>query len=480
MNICVLGHGNSGLMSALILQKSRPGATVYCVGSPEIGIVGVGESSTEHFDWFRKLLNLEVDDIVKNCYATYKYGVYFEGWREEDYIHSLLDVSSSHTGVPIGRYGWYADGEKPLKIIPEYMIEPDIKIDPESYPNQFHFDTFKLNQFLRSQCEKHKVVLIDDTIDDVTYTETGDIEMIVNSKTGVGYSADLFVDASGFRRFLVNKIDEFKFKSRQDDLFVDSAFAFPCEFEGDNYRQFTTAKKMNNGWMWRIPTYTRMGNGYAFNSNFMSVDDGVAEVTELLGFEPKIAKTFKFDAGHYEKTWCKNVIAIGLTSHFFEPIEATAIGISIMQAKLLAEYVDSANPITTQSYNDKIQNMFSQAFKFIRLHYVNNNKDTPFWKHVDEQKVPDEVQNLIDIAQHRIITSGDIGASSDWVLFGPENFNNVLYGQGLLNSKIAKKYMQSLREDETWKVRELHYRKKQMKKSKNWKTHREYIESIIK
>ena len=62
--VCVLGAGNAGLMAALILKIDRPGLDVYVVGSSEIGIVGVGESSTEHVNYFRNLLNISVKDLA--------------------------------------------------------------------------------------------------------------------------------------------------------------------------------------------------------------------------------------------------------------------------------------------------------------------------------------------------------------------------------------------------------------------------------
>ena len=40
--VVVLGAGNSGLFASILLKKFRPGINIMCIGSPEIGIVGVG------------------------------------------------------------------------------------------------------------------------------------------------------------------------------------------------------------------------------------------------------------------------------------------------------------------------------------------------------------------------------------------------------------------------------------------------------
>ena len=44
--VCILGSGNAGLYSAIMLKTQRRGLDVQVIGSQEIGIVGVGESST--------------------------------------------------------------------------------------------------------------------------------------------------------------------------------------------------------------------------------------------------------------------------------------------------------------------------------------------------------------------------------------------------------------------------------------------------
>ena len=68
----------------------------------------------------------------------------------------------------------------------------------------------------------------------------------------------------------------------------------------------------------------------------------------------------------------------GLSSHFFEPLEATAIGVGIQQARILANYINSSSQKSKDVYNTIIQDLFTQVFAFVRLHYVNCKTDTPF------------------------------------------------------------------------------------------------------
>lgn len=450
--VCVLGAGNAGLMAALILKIERPGLDVYVVGSSEIGIVGVGESSTEHVNYFRNLLNVSVKDFVKESGCTFKYGVDFRGWTDKRYIHAL---TAADDGIRSGPY--HTEPEElfmytnmsancdPLDLIQPTQLNYEVS-ETDNFPNQFHFDTQKFNKFLHTQLKKHNIRYYDDTINSVKVSEWGDCEAIESESTR--YEADIFVDASGFKRIIASELPGFEFHSRQDEMFVDSAFAFQCPHdEPDNYPVFTQAHKMNCGWMWRIPTSERMGNGYAYSSKHISYEDAVEEVTEKLGFRPNVGKTFKFEAGNYKRTWVGNTVLIGLSSHFYEPLEATAIGVGISQARILANYINSSS-ISKNTYNTIIQDLFEQVFAFVRLHYVNCHADTPFWQDVSKSIIPSEVKKYLDITRERVLLLEDVGNISGAVttenrIFGAHNWNQVLYALGFLSEEILRDHVQA-------------------------------------
>lgn len=442
--VCVLGAGNAGLMAALILKREKPGLDVYVVGSSEIGIVGVGESSTEHVNYFRELMNIPIKKFVQQSGCTFKFGVDFRGWTDKRYIHSLT-TNEDADDSELHMYLNMSSNCDPLDLINSWQLKNCARENDE-LPNQFHFDTQKFNKFLQNLLKEVGINFYDDKIENVNIDEMGNCKSIESAKSI--YEADIFVDASGFKRIIASKVEGFEFKSRQNDMFVDSAFAFQCPHEEpDNYPIHTQAHKMSCGWMWRIPTSERMGNGYAYSSKHISYEDAVKEVTEKLGFEPKVGKTFKFEAGNYEKTWVGNTVLIGLSSHFYEPLEATAIGVGIQQAKLLSTYINSG-PKSKETYNTIIQDLFEQVFAFVRLHYVNCTADSKFWEDVESSLLPVEVKKYIDIAQERVLLSEDVGnisgaVSTDNRIFGSHNWNQVLYALGLLSNRVLVEHVQS-------------------------------------
>ena len=87
-SLIVVGGGTAGLISAIILKK-RLNLDLTVIHSKNIGIVGVGEGSTEHFKDFMEFIGITQQEIIKECDATYKCGIMFEGWGEKNYLHSV-------------------------------------------------------------------------------------------------------------------------------------------------------------------------------------------------------------------------------------------------------------------------------------------------------------------------------------------------------------------------------------------------------
>src|SRR6056300_901408 len=92
MNIGVLGGGTAGLISALILKTRYPKYNIDIIKSDKIGIVGVGEGSTEHWKEFMKFCNISPQELIKKADATIKLGVMFEDWTEKPYFHSVTNL----------------------------------------------------------------------------------------------------------------------------------------------------------------------------------------------------------------------------------------------------------------------------------------------------------------------------------------------------------------------------------------------------
>jgi tryptophan halogenase len=100
-----------------------------------------------------------------------------------------------------------------------------------------------------------------------------------------------------------------KWQSYKKFLKMKEAIIFPTE-DKENYNVYTTAKAMDNGWMFQIPTYERQGNGYIFDSDYINAEQAKEEVEKLLNTKIEVTKNIKFDPGALDKTWIKNCVAV--------------------------------------------------------------------------------------------------------------------------------------------------------------------------
>jgi tryptophan halogenase len=104
----------------------------------------------------------------------------------------------------------------------------------------------------------------EDTIKTVKLNKQG-IDFIKGKRK---YKADFYIDCTGFRKVLMSSFKN-RWISFSKYLKVKSAIVFPT---GDtaNYNPYTTATAMKSGWMFNIPVWGRHGNGYIFDSDYIT------------------------------------------------------------------------------------------------------------------------------------------------------------------------------------------------------------------
>src|SRR6185369_6456873 len=87
----------------------------------------------------------------------------------------------------------------------------------------------------------------------------------------------------------------------------------------------------------------------------------------------------------------KNVIAVGLSSSFLEPLESTSIHGTIVQMMLFAgRYLkspDAMNDGDREDYNRRVGRQVDDFRTFVNTHYVTERDDTPFWREVRANRI---------------------------------------------------------------------------------------------
>jgi tryptophan halogenase len=444
-SIGVVGSGTAGLISAIMLRRAFPQSEIFIVSSSKMGIIGVGEGSTEHWREFMRICEIPLNEMLISTEATHKYGIRFENWNTEisDYYHSISGEDDLWSFSSYPTYMGFLDKGKLLthQTCSVGMFSNKIRrLGLHENTNQFHFDTFKLNQYFSQICFERMIKMIDGEVVDINLnSNNGNIDSIKLQNDTI-LQADFWIDASGFSRVLMKSLNNNDWFSFKDYLLCDSAIAFPTDSDpSGEIKPYTRARAASSGWMWEIPTQTRRGNGYVFSSSFLDEEKALHEAQKMTGYKINKHRLINFDAGYLKKPWVKNCCAVGLSSSFVEPLEATSIGSTIQQIKWLvpslAAYTPQSQHLQTR-YNDDMQKMLDNILDMIRLHYISDRDDTDFWKQMSQMPIPEGLKNLLDLWSERPPNRNDVPFNNGQ-LFTATHFFFVAQGQNVLNRNSA-------------------------------------------
>lgn len=437
-SVCVLGGGNAGLMTALMLSTSFSKLKITIVKSAIIGTIGVGEGSTEHWQIFAQATGISTVDIIKECGATFKAGIKFENWNGDgkDYYHALpefLSEMDQFTGLPYNMLKLISENIPADELCWKKSVAGLIPEPFESSYSQFHFDSERLNAFLIKKCIEKNITIVTAEVKDTILTEQGYVSHLVDADNRT-YYADFFIDSSGFKRVISNKLGS-KWLDYSEYLPMNSAIAFPTA-QTEEILPLTIAKSMNAGWHWRSPIQERYGNGYVFCDSFISEDQAVSEIQQYFKDPIQIARKISFTSGQIDKCWIKNCVSVGLSSSFIEPLEASSISTTIQQCRLLipalATWV-AGGESTINKYNQNFTTITTNILDFVQLHYFTKREDTEFWKWCKYNLKPTKFisENLENFKKNFI--NHTMLPTTNFCLYDLLNWTQVMHGLGMFD-----------------------------------------------
>jgi len=480
-NLTILGGGTSGLIAALILKTRFSNLSVTVIKSAEIGIIGVGEGSTEHWSSFMKICGISINELIKETDATFKTGIKFINWNGDgDYYFHSLHSSFGHespTGFPFVYAQMIASGDSHHTVIPKNIHESTHTEYFETSVNQFHFNTFKLNEYLLKLCRLRSITIIDATIEDVVVDEAGNVSYL-KDKFQQKYFSDFFIDCSGFKRVISSKLGA-KWVDCKKYLPMNSAIAFPTE-RLEDIPSNTASTAMSAGWMWRIPTQGRFGNGYVYSDDFLTEDQAIDEAQSVFKQPIEIGKKIKFSAGYVDKFWIGNCVSLGLAGSFVEPLEASSIGTSIQQSISLANYLlywDQGDTATPAQYNKEFEDVCKNIIDFVQLHYFTKRKDSKFWKSCQDLTMTDFNKETLEIFKSTLPNHAFF--AKPYLMFKDQNWLLVMHGLGILNKEKIKTILNFQNDDVKFAADDAikTYQEWEMKQS--YVSHRQALEIIM-
>lgn len=390
--LVILGGGTAGLLAALSFRRALPSLHVRLVASSEIGVIGVGEGTTpifpEHLFGF---LGLDPDLFYQDAQPTWKLGIRFKRWGPRDsFYYPFSPQFDMRTRVFPQPHGYYARlDHQPANLAAALMDRGSAfprRADgtPEIHSwHSFHIENVRLVRYLTARCREAGVEFTDGTVERV---ETrGDQVATLTLTSGDKVTADLFIDTSGFRSELLGRALSEPVIDYSGSLFCDRAMIAGWERTDEPILPYTTAETMDASWCWQIEHEHFINRGYVFSSRHLSDDEARSEFLRKnprITAEPRIVN---FSSGRRGRSWVGNVVGIGNSAGFVEPLEATAISLLIFSVRILIDVLRECertpNATLIEFFNRQNADVWDETRDFLALHYKYNTRlATPFWQ----------------------------------------------------------------------------------------------------
>ena len=441
--ITIVGGGTAGWMTAAYLGRklSNRGVRVNLVDKEYTERVGVGEALLLTFLDFMKEINYEYTEWFHRVQATFKAGILFPGWGEDDKVIWHPFRFNTLGGCPTYDY-WSRNQELDLKsMLPLWDTSMDNRVELSGFDDYyaFHLDCGLLVDFLEETNAGIFVNYIQSGVSNIEWDGTDVSKLTLEN--GQTLNSDLFIDCTGWKQILGkhrNNID------LSDRLYVDTAVATHVEFE-DKEKEFTPYTKctaVEHGWIWQIPVQTRMGSGLVFNRSITDIE--VAKDYLVSHWNGRVdrdkVKVLRWDPFVVDKHWVGNVVANGLSAGFIEPLESTGIALMSRTAKSIHESIINGHfdEKDVDVFNSKTTYDYESAVDYVNMHYSHCNKSSsPFWDYVKENYKMSNTQKYYEDVLYDTEEMSYNGPKRNGIFAG-HNWNVWLYQ--LLPEVPAKTY----------------------------------------
>jgi tryptophan 7-halogenase len=450
--LVIVGGGTAGWMTAAAVSRvlgALPDLAIELVESEAIGTVGVGEATIPQILLFNAMLGIDENEFVRETHATYKLGIEFVDWRRlgHRYMHpfgfygiDMLGIEFHHhwlRGVALGLEGDLDDFSISAVAAREGRFArptPDRQSSPLARLGYaFQFDAGRYARYLRARAEQQGVRRTEGRIVRVEQDAQSGYVSALELQSGLRVEGDMFIDCSGFRSLLLGDALGVAFEDWTKWLPCDRAVAIPCRY-GDasalRDEPYTRSTASPAGWRWRIPLQHRIGNGHVYSSAHMSTDEATAMLLSHLDGEPLAEPNhLRFTAGRRVRAWEKNVVAIGLSAGFLEPLESTAIHlVQSAIARLMTLFpTRDFSALEIERFNRESARDYVDIRDFLVLHYkATERNDSPFWNYCREMAPPTGLSDKLAMFR----SSGRVFREHN-ELFTETSWLSVMVGQGI-------------------------------------------------
>jgi len=395
--IIIVGGGTAAWFTAAYFSYKMPHVSISIIDKEDGKPIGVGEATILNFVYFMQHCGFNLEDWFPNTDATIKTGILFPGWKRKDNVvwHPFFKYSTETVigGILQNHDAWSVLQDKydfKKCALDHYTASVEHnKYDPGG-AYAYHIDASKIVEYIKNKIG-YRINQVYGDIYRIKRDKSGNITHI-QPKNCAWVTADLFIDCTGMKSVL----NDSETTSLYGRLFCDTAIAghIPYADKRTEQRPYVISEAIDCGWVWNIPVRTRIGSGLVFNRSITDPEVAKDRFCEYWGGRADRDRLKVIDWTPYirNKMWNKNVVSIGLSSGFIEPLESSSIGLIIEGIVQLHERIKDYTYTEDDSriFNDVMHQFFNECVDFVGMHYADTERDEPFWQYVKQNFRPSE------------------------------------------------------------------------------------------
>ncbi len=344
VKVAVVGGGTAGFLAAAHMSHFFPDCELFHIYDSHLPSIGVGEGTIPSFPpWLEAITGLDFPALQERCQATLKLGIRFENWGR---------------AYPIFFHNFSAG----------------------SYA--YHISAAGLPAVLQ---ESIRATRIDRRV--VELASSGR-EVAIRFAEGAELQVDFAFDARGFPQTLRREEHE-----RIPGIPTNAALIRRgpvAALQGG-----TRAVARPEGWIFVIPLAGHTSYGYVFNQETTPPAAAQRDFDAFFRAEQIIPqdaeRSLRFPCFRQRTFFDGALFKIGNTASFLEPLEATAIGLILLQLQVAGYWLgdqfvgisgeEKRRPSVLAENNRELAESIQAVGRFVSWHYARGSVyDTPFWR----------------------------------------------------------------------------------------------------
>jgi len=488
MKIVIIGGGTAGWMAAAYYSKFVKDCSITLVESSQVPRIGVGESVTPHVAQFFKDLGFDTHEWMNATGAVYKLANKFSSWRtggsEYEYFSFSYPTDASHL---------YKDINKPLSpldlphnsdsLTTDYLLSlynnGELDKFDKYFNSQYYYMEKNVAPFIGNEpilnapfgwTQHINAELAADFLKDNVALPNGvhhiDAKVIqvkvsgnkidsVSLDNGEELTADLFLDATGFHKILTRELG--REEIFYNNAVANSAWVCPLDYEDENTEMvnYTQSTAKESGWLFKIGLYHRMGSGLVYGSDFISDDIALSQYKQYTNNHKRDPRLIKWTPSRLKKAGDGNVVALGLSNGFVEPMEANALFVIINSIRRLYDVIESyqeTGVYNFEKFNEIMAYSIDDIADFILVHYtLSSRKDSNMWLEMSDLG---KRENHIDMVYEKYKHPNNTMQSA---LAGYTMFPQYMWAQWATHMGVDTRKWYTVNNDDTYSLARLNF-----------------------